>query len=154
MQVPSPSLQLPASLIFSPPTNAQSTAQFLPGQWVDLLIPTLPQAGGFTITSSPSCAIPTSQKPGYVELAIQKSLRNPPAAWLWRPELEILGTDLGIRIGGSFVWPPPGVVGGIGRAVFVAGGVGIKYVRHRRSFPGAAMGRHCKMMLTTVPLVH
>jgi hypothetical protein len=32
-----------------------------------------------------------------------------------------------VRVGGSFVWPPPGVdVNKIKRAIFIAGGVGIK----------------------------
>ena len=94
----------------------------------------LQQAGGFTITSAPKEAQPgtgseTGSRDGYLELAVQKSPRNPPAAWLWRPETEILGCDLHVRVGGSFVWPPPGLdPTSITRAVFVAGGVGIKSV--------------------------
>lgn len=61
-----------------------------------------------------------------MELAVQKTA-NPPAKWLWRPAEEILGARLVVRVGGSFVWPPPGIdVRGINKAVFVAGGVGIK----------------------------
>lgn len=64
---------------------------------------------------------------GYLELAIQSSPQNPPAAWLWRPETEILGKRLLVRVGGNFVWPPPGVdVNGIRKVLLVAGGVGIK----------------------------
>ncbi|KAL8739846.1 MAG: hypothetical protein Q9190_007391 [Brigantiaea leucoxantha] len=105
--------------------------QFLPGQWLDVHIHGLQQAGGFTITSAPKEAQPgtgseTGSRDGYLELAVQKSPRNPPAAWLWRPETEILGCDLHVRVGGSFVWPPPGLdPTSITRAVFVAGGVGI-----------------------------
>lgn len=63
----------------------------------------------------------------YVELAVQDSPSNPSAAWLWRPHGEILGKDLKVRIGGSFVWPPASVsMEQIRKVVFVAGGVGIK----------------------------
>ena len=38
-----------------------------------------------------------------------------------------MGQDVLVRVGGSFVWPPPGLdVNQINRVVFVAGGVGIK----------------------------
>ncbi|KAI9874013.1 MAG: hypothetical protein M1830_010295 [Pleopsidium flavum] len=101
--------------------------KFLPGQWLDVHIPGLPKAGGFTITSTPQDAFPKSDhSDGYVELAIQKSPRNPPAAWLWRPENDILGSHLLVRAGGSFVWPPPcDDVQRLKRAVFIAGGVGV-----------------------------
>ncbi|KAL8762454.1 MAG: hypothetical protein Q9184_001537 [Pyrenodesmia sp. 2 TL-2023] len=101
------------------------TKQFRPGQWLDVYLPGVRQAGGFTITSTPQDAQWVG-KTGYLELAVQKSPNNPPAAWLWRPEGEILGSSVIIRIGGSFVWPPPGVdLTTIKRLVFVAGGVGI-----------------------------
>ncbi|KAI9849600.1 MAG: hypothetical protein M1837_002725 [Sclerophora amabilis] len=122
--------------------------KFLPGQWLDVHIPSLPRPGGFTITSTPaearrpsSAAPATPQDPRssssssssasspspFLELAIQRSSQNPPAAWLWRPPSEILGAQLAVRVGGSFVWPPPGVadVSTIKRVVFVTGGVGI-----------------------------
>lgn len=115
----------------------------------------MPKAGGFTITSPPSKARPSPAAmtaaegegeppavPGYLELAVQKSPSNPPAAWLWREKDEglekppgppnatkskgVLGRGLQVRVGGSFVWPPPGInVRSLRRAVFVAGGVGI-----------------------------
>ena len=51
----------------------------------------------------------------------------------WQKEKNILGTELQIRVGGSFVWPPPGIdINQIKRVVLVAGGVGIKYVLHTR----------------------
>lgn len=64
----------------------------------------------------------------YVELAVQNSPSNPPAAWLWRPQEEILGKELSVRVGGSFIWPPPASIpmDQIRKVVFVAGGVGVK----------------------------
>ncbi|EME49579.1 hypothetical protein DOTSEDRAFT_68379 [Dothistroma septosporum NZE10] len=101
------------------------TIKFYPGQWVDTFIPGLKSAGGFTITSTPCQARPSSHSPPFIELAIQKS-GNPPAKWLWRPEEEIIGSQLAVRIGGSFHWPPLGLdIGRIDRLVLVAGGVGI-----------------------------
>jgi len=114
-----------------------TSTQFLPGQWLDVHIPGIPKPGGFTITSTPLCAHRTIRPPpcssdqrpipaGFLELAVQKSPENPPAAWLWRPVPEILGQELHVRVGGSFVWPPPNVdLKEVKRVVFVAGGVGI-----------------------------
>ncbi|KAH8205217.1 hypothetical protein TruAng_000629 [Truncatella angustata] len=117
-------------------TAAEPRDRFLAGQWLDVFVPGIPKPGGFTITSPPSRARPgvgtgasvdPESRPGYVELAIQKSPDNPPAAWLWRdPPSPILGRELRVRVGGSFVWPPPGIdVGALRRVVFVAGGVGV-----------------------------
>lgn len=93
-------------------------------------VPGIKKAGGFTITSVPRDALPklgdTTHRP-FLELAVQQSPDNPPAAWLWQPTDAILGKELHVRVGGSFVWPPPGVnVEKVKRVVFVAGGVGIK----------------------------
>lgn len=97
-----------------------------PTRWVDTFLPGLRQAGGFTITSTPGEARPTSHSPPFIELAIQKS-KNPPAQWLLRPSEEILGTQLAVRVGGSFTWPPQGLdTQKIERLVLIAGGVGIK----------------------------
>lgn len=86
-------------------------------------MPSVAKAGGFTITSPPSLASSSSPNP-YLELAVQESPSNPPAAWLWRSKEDILGQVLKVRIGGSFVFPPrEGWTGK--RVVFVAGGVGI-----------------------------
>lgn len=86
--------------------------------------------GGFTITSPPLEARPS--RPGakcYVELAVQNSPQNPAAAWFFQPKSKILGSLLKVRVGGSFVWPPPGILPSqVKRLVFVAGGVGIKLV--------------------------
>ncbi|MCJ1363180.1 hypothetical protein MMC16_002287 [Acarospora aff. strigata] len=101
--------------------------RFMPGQWLDVHVPGLPKAGGFTITSTPQDANPIDNHLNrYIELAIQKSPRNPPAAWLWQAEEAILGSRLLVRVGGGFVWPPPKVdQATIKKVVFVAGGVGI-----------------------------
>ncbi|KAI1759716.1 hypothetical protein GGR53DRAFT_128155 [Hypoxylon sp. FL1150] len=103
--------------------------RFLPGQWLDVYVPGISKAGGYTITSSPSKARPSASSgdPGFVELAVQKS-PDPPAAWLWQDPDTTIYAELRVRVGGSFVWPPPGVnIRGppLRRAVFVAGGVGI-----------------------------
>ena len=106
--------------------------KFLPGQWLDVHVPGVAKAGGFTITSSPRDAVPSYSDISsklFLELAIQKSPDNPPAAWLWQPKERIIGKELAVRVGGGFVWPPPGInLGSIRRAVFIAGGVGIKLV--------------------------
>ncbi|KAH6667834.1 NADH-cytochrome b-5 reductase [Halenospora varia] len=98
--------------------------KFLPGQWLDVHIPTLPKAGGFTITSPPSLL---SSPTPHIELAIQTSPSNPAAAFMWKSPSSILGTELQVRVGGSFTWPPAHLPDGEGieRIVFVAGGVGI-----------------------------
>ena len=116
------------------------TVQFLPGQWLDVFTSPEHRPGGFTITSTPAEAKPDQSQPrrenaihdprhdGYLELAIQKSPNNPPAAWLWRTPEEIVGKPLFVRVGGSFVWPPQAVdLKKIDRIVFVGGGVGIKW---------------------------
>ncbi|KAJ5138398.1 uncharacterized protein N7515_003246 [Penicillium bovifimosum] len=132
-----------------PNNTNQQPSSFLPGQWLDVNIPSIAQAGGFTITSTPADAevLPppeasvdplvgealeaspeteTQGRPPYVELAVQDSPGNPAAAWLWRPKEDILGKELSIRVGGSFVWPPAGVsLSNIKNVVLVAGGVGI-----------------------------
>lgn len=66
----------------------------------------------------------------YIELAVKRSLDNPAAAWLWQDKQRILGQTLRVRIGGSFVFPPPKAPSAFvkdrsARVVFVAGGVGI-----------------------------
>lgn len=103
------------------------TVKFLPGQWLDVFVPGLERAGGFTITSTPAAASPGARNGPSLELAVQRSATNPPAEWLWRPEKEILGQSLFVRVGGSFVWPPPSAKNRpVRRLVLVAGGVGIK----------------------------
>lgn len=97
--------------------------QFSAGQWLDTFVPGVSRAGGFTITSAPSAA---SEAQPYLELAVQASPENAPAAWLWRPTEEILRSTLQVRIGGSFVFPPADVpAADVRKVVLVAGGVGV-----------------------------
>ncbi|RBR15590.1 hypothetical protein FVER53590_30319 [Fusarium verticillioides] len=98
--------------------------KFLAGQWLDTYIPGNPKPGGFTLTSTPRAA--ADPKSPYLELAVQESPENPPAAWLWQSPSNITGSKLQVRVGGSFVFPPPQIpVNDISHVVFVAGGVGI-----------------------------
>ncbi|KAF7715411.1 Uncharacterized protein PECH_007905 [Penicillium ucsense] len=126
----------------------QEPFSFLPGQWLDVHIPSISTAGGFTITSTPADArvLPSLDSPidppddenpelsvsesrgrePFVELAVQDAPANPPAAWLWKPQEEILGKPLNIRVGGSFIWPPSvNDISAIKNVVMIAGGVGI-----------------------------
>ncbi|KAF2741514.1 hypothetical protein EJ04DRAFT_530519 [Polyplosphaeria fusca] len=111
----------------------ESGINFLAGQWLDVHVPGIQKAGGFTITSPPRHASPIaarverplSARP-FLELAVQRSPENPPAAWLWQPIDDVVGKQLHVRVGGTFVWPPPGInKDAINRVVFIAGGVGI-----------------------------
>lgn len=90
-------------------------------------MPGIDRPGGFTITSCPSkaqgpataarackdgtttCGDDDPQAP-YLELAVKASPDNAIAQWLWKPADEILSRVLQVRVGGSFVWPPPGVL--------------------------------------------
>jgi ferredoxin-NADP reductase len=133
-------------------THLPDNWQFLPGQWLDVHVPGIHKAGGFTITSPPSLLQPPTN---YLELAIQKSSLNPPAAWLWQKPESILGSELLVRVGGSFVWPPPLKESEIRRVVFVAGGVGINPLMSIVSALAAQtkekgkLGFHVKFLYTT-----
>lgn len=91
-------------------------------------MPNIDVVGGFTITSPPQASSQAQEDP-YIELAIQISPDNPPAAFLWRPIPDILNSTVSFRVGGNFVYPPPtldrSACENIDRVVFVAGGVGI-----------------------------
>lgn len=90
-------------------------------------MPDIENPGGFTITSPPSKAFKSTSAAGgqpssstnadhenppnpYLELAVQKSPDNIVAKWLWQPVPSILSSEIQVRVGGSFVWPPPGIV--------------------------------------------
>jgi len=116
--------------------------KFLPGQWLDAHVPGLSKAGGFTITSTPyearpfnnpqpyegnNCLLQDATPYSYLELAVQRSPRNPAAVWLWQDLKQIETSPFMVRVGGSFVWPPPEIKAhDRQRVVLVAGGVGIK----------------------------
>ncbi|KAF8541275.1 hypothetical protein BDD12DRAFT_908819 [Trichophaea hybrida] len=111
IRTPSPHLR---QILLSSP----SPIPHKPGQWIDLHLPDLPQPGGFTITSPPSS--PT------LSLSIRAAPENPAAAWLWQKYEDVLGKEVKVRVGGAFVFPPPGVErGGVERVVMLAGGVGV-----------------------------
>ncbi|EFX01324.1 oxidoreductase-like protein [Grosmannia clavigera kw1407] len=116
--------------------------QFLPGQWIDTFCPGVTKAGGFTITSAPSRAVSRQDgHPCYIELAVRQASDNPAAEWLWQPAAAILGDTLQVRVGGSFVFPPPSLGGSPtlaprARFVFVAGGVGINPLISMLSYLG------------------
>lgn len=84
--------------------------------------------GGFTITSPPQASNQSQQDP-YIELAIQASPDNPPAAYLWRPTSQILGSTVSFKVGGNFAYPPLTLsrqeCEKIDKVMFIAGGVGI-----------------------------
>ncbi|KAL7794999.1 hypothetical protein V8C37DRAFT_375193 [Trichoderma ceciliae] len=133
--------------------------KFLPGQWLDTYMPDVSKAGGFTITSAPSAAL-TGPSP-YLELAVQESPENEPAAWLWRPVGEILGKTLRVRVGGRFVFPLSGESDDDGdgdgdgsgdvasasaasapkKMVLVAGGVGVNPLMSMLSFMAEGKGK-------------
>ncbi|EXJ88494.1 hypothetical protein A1O1_05424 [Capronia coronata CBS 617.96] len=100
----------------------------LPGQYVDLYIPNIDVVGGFTITSPPQASSQSQEDP-HIELAIQSSPTNPPAAYLWRSPREILDSAVSFKVGGNFVYPPQTLGreqhGRLDRLVLIAGGVGI-----------------------------
>ncbi|KAI1262174.1 hypothetical protein F5Y18DRAFT_398817 [Xylariaceae sp. FL1019] len=124
--------------------------RFLPGQWLDVYCPGVEKAGGFTITSTPrearlphpskpvtqsdensgasadASSSPTAADGPYLELAIASSPLNPAAVYLFRPIPSLLSQELHVRVGGSFVFPPPGInVRTLKRVIFVAGGMGV-----------------------------
>lgn len=118
---------------YTSPVPHPDNQQYYPGQWLDVHCPGTDRAGGFTITSAPPLLSRKQAQPvqtasfssPYIELAIQKSANNPPAAYMWQDEDIILGKELDVRVGGSFVWPPEQLRAGLKRVVFIAGGVGI-----------------------------
>jgi ferredoxin-NADP reductase len=57
---------------------------------------------------------------------VQRAPGNPAAEWVWRREEEVKGQEVRVRVGGGFVFPPPGIEREeVERTVFVAGGVGV-----------------------------
>jgi hypothetical protein len=131
--------------------------QFLPGQWVDAFVPGISKPGGFTITSPPSKALEQprgavdDESRAFVELAIQTSPDNPPAAWFWQPAPTIIGSTIRLRVGGSFVFPPPLLdMSSIKHMVFIAGGVGINPLMSMLSHMAESMSPfHVQLLYST-----
>jgi hypothetical protein len=113
------------SLFGSTGTNL---SKFLPGQWLNLHLDGLEVLRGYGIISVPGAALAAQDlAPGskpHVEVIIQ----NAPQIQQPRAEVSLLvGTQLNISFGGSFVWPPNNVhTTPITRVVFLAGGVGVR----------------------------
>jgi len=65
----------------------------------------------------------------YVELAIRRADDSVVTAFLWRhpsSPSSLIGTPLRLRVGGAFVFPPPGIAPSqLRRLVLVAGGMGV-----------------------------
>jgi hypothetical protein len=104
--------------------------KFLPGQWLILHLDGLEVLRGYGIISVPGAALAAQDiAPGskpHVEVIIQ----NAPTIQIQQPRAEVsllVGTQLNISFGGSFVWPPNSVhTTPITRVVFLAGGVGVR----------------------------
>lgn len=103
------------------PTSTTATVSYAAGQWVDLHIPTLVQPGGFTLISAPP-----SQA---LQLSVRRAPGNPAAEWVFGD--AAVGSPVHVRVGGSFVFPPPPRPShplrpaDVRRVVMCAGGVGI-----------------------------
>ena len=85
---------------------------FIPGQWIDMFIPSMETVGGFSITSTP-------KKLPYFDLAVQKT-NHPPTLWL-AEECKV-GDVVSIRSGGTFYWDKSFDKK---KVMLVAGGIGI-----------------------------
>lgn len=85
---------------------------FIPGQWIDMFIPSRKTVGGFSITST------TGQLP-YFDLAVQNT-NHPPTSWLCN-ECKV-GDVVSVQSGGSFCWDKSFEKNKI---LLVAGGIGI-----------------------------
>ena len=72
---------------------------FKPGQWVDLLIPSVETVGGYSITSAPHLL----REKRRFTLAIQHS-SHPPTLWMTTQCRE--GDTLSVRVGGDFFYDP------------------------------------------------
>ncbi|KAF0505741.1 oxidoreductase NAD-binding domain-containing protein 1 isoform X1 [Gigaspora margarita] len=107
------------SFLFRPPPSYIPEFSFLPGQWLDVFIPNVPIAGGFSLTSTPHQYTLTNT----FELSIKYST-NPPAKWFH--ENAKIGDSVEVRVGGDFVWDERKEQEDETECVlFIAGGVGI-----------------------------
>jgi len=90
---------------------------FAAGQWVDFFIPGLERVGGFSMSSAPS----QLEKEGTMDLAVKASLAAPAH---WVHTTCKVGDTVGLRVGGNFFHPSPGLPFPHS-ILLVAGGVGI-----------------------------
>lgn len=109
------------------PYSSSNKISVPPGQWLDIFIPTIPKAGGFTITSPPSAP---SSNPTCRPLPRTRRAKssNPLAKFFHHSIPSIFNTQTSIRVGGSFTHSPHTLsipTKNISRLVLIAGGVGI-----------------------------
>ncbi|KAH8160835.1 hypothetical protein CIB48_g7411 [Xylaria polymorpha] len=119
----------------SPPIRVRCR-RFL-GQWLDVYVPGVEKAGGFTITSTPRDArLPHTSADGNETCKQGRTVPRARGAEIARERARRLSlavsgglhprSELRVRVGGGFVFPPPGInVRALRRVVFVAGGMGV-----------------------------
>jgi len=77
----------------------------------------------------PNSSLPPAPRRSLTPDEVRRADDSPATAFLWRDRAApgfLLGTPLRLRVGGSFVYPPPGVLPSqLRRLVLVAGGVGV-----------------------------
>jgi len=102
--------------------DVPSIPSFLPGQWVDFVVPSHTWMGGFSIASSPR-DLPK------ITLAIKRSSHSPAT---WVHEESKIGQEVQVRVGGTCVLLPPlseaseeYSIDSSPSRVFLAGGIGI-----------------------------
>ena len=117
------------SVVYSSGYTSTNSSKFLPGQWLNLHLEGLEVSRGHGIISTPSAALAprdvTSGSKPHVEVVIQKA----PTTEMQRLRAEVsllVGTQLKISFGGSFVWPPNSAGTPMTRVVFLAGGMGVR----------------------------
>lgn len=90
---------------------------FAAGQWVDFFIPGVERVGGFSMSSAPS----QLEEEGTLDLAVKASFAAPAH---WVHTACKVGDTVGLRVGGNFFHPTPGL-SFPHSILLVAGGVGI-----------------------------
>lgn len=112
--------------ITSPPSAARTAPVLLPAPGADALSC---DPGEAPASPPEPAGAGTGALYRYVELAVRRADDSPVTTFLWRNPAfpaALLGTPLRLRVGGSFVYPPPGVpTFHLRRLVLVAGGVGV-----------------------------
>ncbi|KAI5801142.1 hypothetical protein EDC01DRAFT_508992 [Geopyxis carbonaria] len=93
--------------------SSASPPPFAAGQWLDVHVPGIAQAGGFSLISAPPA----------LELSVQRAPHNPAAARLWAPAEQVVGLEVQLRVGGGFTMPRE-----MPRGVWLCAGVGVNPV--------------------------